>query len=102
FHPGTSTTTLVDFTEATASTPGANSNSSAASRLINDTTRYGPAWISTWAMTLSFVTLVTRPGKLLRADWATGRSDGLVARSAEKRANAAPSTSRRPPSERAA
>ncbi len=40
-QPGeeTSTTTLVDLTEATAVTPGSSPSSSAASRLINDTTR---------------------------------------------------------------
>lgn len=36
---GISTTTLVDFTVATAITPGASSSSSAASRLISETTR---------------------------------------------------------------
>src|SRR5579884_155380 len=53
-------------------TPGARASSSAASRLIKETTRKGPAWISTWAITLSLVTLVTRPGKWFRADSATG------------------------------
>src|ERR1700736_5259182 len=37
---GISTTTLVDFTEATANTPGASLSSSAASRLMSETTRY--------------------------------------------------------------
>src|SRR5207302_10810665 len=68
---GTSTTTLVAFTAATARTPGAKPSSSAASRDISDTTRCGPAWSSTWAITLSLTTRVTMPGKGLRADWPT-------------------------------
>ena len=60
-------------TEATTSDPGARASSSAASRLISETTRNGPACTSTWAITLSLVTLVTRPGKWLRAD-----SDAVV------------------------
>ena len=40
---GTSTTTFVALTEAIAITPGSSSSSSAASRLINDTIRCGPA-----------------------------------------------------------
>src|SRR3954452_7288081 len=48
-------------------------------------------------MTLSLVTLVTRPGKWFRADSATGARTGLVARSAENFASAAPSSRRRPP-----
>src|SRR5258708_36721177 len=90
-------TTLVDFTDATAATPGASLSSSAASRLMRDTTRYGPAWISTWAMTLSLITLVTSPGKWLRADSATGGDDGVAARPAQNRARAPPSVRRRPP-----
>ncbi len=45
------TTTLVDFTEATASTPGSNPSSSTASEDIGDTIRCGPTWISTLAIT---------------------------------------------------
>src|SRR5579884_408837 len=78
-------------------TPGARASSSAASRLIKETTRKGPAWISTWAITLSLVTLVTRPGKWFRADSATGGEATAPARAAEKRARATPSRRRRPP-----
>src|SRR5438552_4137064 len=53
-------------------------------------------------MTLSLVTLVTSPGKWLRADSANGTDDGLAARFAANRASAAPSTRRRPPGVRAA
>src|SRR5438132_10581314 len=53
-------------------------------------------------MTLSLVTLVTSPGKWLRADSAKGTDDGLAARFAANRASAAPSTRRRPPGVRAA
>src|SRR5207248_1065631 len=48
---GISTDTLVAFTAATASTPGSRPSSSAASRLSSETNRWGPAWISTWAIT---------------------------------------------------
>jgi hypothetical protein len=41
---GSSMKTLVALTAATASMPGARFNSSAASRLISETTWYGPAW----------------------------------------------------------
>ncbi len=44
---GTSITTLVAFTAATASTPGSRCSSSAASRVMSETTLCGPAWIST-------------------------------------------------------
>src|SRR5215831_3147577 len=68
---GISTETLVALTVATASMPGSRLSSSAASRLSSDTTRYGPAWISTWAITVSRTTRVTRPWNLFRAEWAT-------------------------------
>ena len=54
-----------------------------ASRLISDTTRCGPAWISTWAMTPSRRTPVTIPGKWLRADSlgsGSGDSAGTISR----------------------
>ena len=54
------TTTFVDFTDATAVTPGSSPSSSAASRLMSETNRNGPACSSTCAMTRSLVTLVTR------------------------------------------
>jgi hypothetical protein len=44
---GSSITTLVDFTDATAITPGFKPSSSADSRVISDTIRYGPACSST-------------------------------------------------------
>src|SRR5271169_5644398 len=50
---GISTETLVALTAATASIPGSRPSSSAASRLSSDTNLCGPAWISTWAITLS-------------------------------------------------
>src|SRR4029077_7910415 len=43
---GSSITTLVAFTDATATTPGLNPSSSADSRVISDTIRYRPACIS--------------------------------------------------------
>ena len=43
----TSTMTLVALTVAVASIPGFRPSSSAASRVISETTRCGPAWIST-------------------------------------------------------
>src|SRR5207245_3765278 len=69
--PGSSTTTLVALIVATARTPGASPSSSAASRVMRETTRWGPAWISTCAVTRSLITRVTIPGKWLRADWPT-------------------------------
>jgi hypothetical protein len=65
---GSSMTTLVDFTDATATIPGCRSSSSAASRVMRETRRNGPACISTWAATPSFVTLVMIPVMWLRAD----------------------------------
>lgn len=41
---GSVTTTLVDLTEATASTPGSNPSSSTASADISDAIRCGPDW----------------------------------------------------------
>lgn len=60
-------TTLVDFTDAIARTPGARPRSAAASLLMSETRRYGPHTISTWAMTVSVLTLVTMPDMRLRA-----------------------------------
>ena len=69
---GTSTTTWVDLTEATASTPGSSLSSVAASADINETTRNGPHCRSTWAITVSLTTLVTRPVNRFRALSGTG------------------------------
>ena len=80
---------------ATASTPGSSPSSSAASRLISDTTRNGPACISTWAITPSLMTRVTIPGKRLRADSAT-TAPGDAATAASVRANAASAAPRSP------
>src|SRR5690606_38975731 len=63
-----STSTLVAFTTATTTTPGSRPSSSADSRLSSETTRNGPAAISTFAITPSFTTSVTMPRKRLRAD----------------------------------
>ena len=60
---GTSTTTVVAFTAATARSPGSRASSSAASRVISDTTRCGPAWISTTAVSLSVSTPGDDPGE---------------------------------------
>ena len=57
---------------ASTTTPGASASSSAASRVMTETKRCGPAWISTWATTLSFTTRVTMPTKRFRVDWARG------------------------------
>jgi hypothetical protein len=64
--------TLVALIEATAMTPGAKPSWSAASRLIRETTRNGPATMSTWAITWSRVTLVTMPVRRLRAECSLG------------------------------
>src|ERR1700686_1939438 len=45
---GSSIPTLVALTDATATTPGFSPSSSADSRVISDTIRCGPAWISIW------------------------------------------------------
>ena len=65
---GISTETLVALTTATASIPGSKPSSSAASRLSSDTNRCGPAWISTWAITVSRVTRLMSPLNLFRAE----------------------------------
>ena len=60
----------------------------------------GPAWISTWAMTVSRTTRVTRPTNRLRADSETSgcgsRRSADAASSVAKRAKTAPSILRRP------
>src|SRR5262249_1018728 len=68
---GISMETLVALTVATASMPGSRLSSSAASRLSSDTTRYGPAWISTPAITGSRATRGTTPSNPVPAEWAT-------------------------------
>ena len=97
---GTSTTTFVDFTTATARSPGSMPRSSAASRVISDVTRCGPAWMCTTATRPSFCTWVTIPGKRLRADSMTGDSSPGGAVSVRNRARSAPSMRRSPPSRR--
>src|SRR5262245_66447697 len=69
-----STTTLVDLITATARQPTLRSRSSTASRLMRETTRCGPAWMSTWAITVSLTIEVTMPRSRLRADepWSSG------------------------------
>src|ERR1700687_673213 len=65
---GSSMTTFVAFTDATAITPGLSPSSSTDSRVIHETIRCGPAWISPCAATLSLMTRVMIPTKRLRAD----------------------------------
>ena len=89
---GISTTTCVDLTEATASTPGSSRSSVAASADISDTTRKGPHCKSTCAITESLITRVTKPVKRFRALSATGLpSSGAVAISCACAASSAPS-----------
>ena len=64
---GREITTSVDFTEATASTPGASFSSSAASLVSTETMRWGPTASSTLATMSLLVNLVTIPVKRLRA-----------------------------------
>ena len=95
---GTSTLTWVALTVATARTPTSRPSSSAASRDISDTSRNGPAWISTWAITVSRTTRVTMPVSRLRAEEprvapGSGASCSWVA----NRARSAPSTEAGPP-----
>src|SRR5215207_9069848 len=100
---GTSTLTWVALTVATARTPTSSPSSSAASRDISETSRNGPAWISTWAITVSRRTRVTMPVSRLRADDdrvvpGPGGSRSPVA----TRAKSAPSTTAGPPPSRCA
>ncbi len=74
-----STTTVVDLITATATDPTRRSSSSTASRLISDTTRNGPAWMSTWAITVSFRTSTTMPRSLLRAEESSVPASGSAA-----------------------
>jgi hypothetical protein len=102
---GSSTVTFVALTEATALTPGTRPSSSAASRLINDTSRNGPACSSTCAITVSFTTLVTMAGKRLRAECApVGPTSAAKSRPSWRASSAsdAPSMSRLPPASRLA
>ena len=90
--------TFVALTTASAIIPGSSSSSSAASRVINATKRWGPDCTSTWAATPSLVTRVTIPRKRLRADCPRGRSlPCSPASSTANRARSAPSTKRLPP-----
>ena len=59
---------MVALTTATARLPGSSFNSRAASVLISETTVCGPHCISTCVITLSLITLVTKPTKRLRAE----------------------------------
>src|SRR6478736_2432366 len=67
-HAGTSTTTWVDLTLATATEPTSSARSSTDSLESSETMRNGPHWSSTLAMTVSFVMAVTMPRIRLRAD----------------------------------
>nr|BFE80354.1 hypothetical protein GCM10020093_029550 [Planobispora longispora] len=102
FEAGVSTTTLVDLTTATATTPGSRPSSSAAWRLISDTTRNGPAAISTCAITASRITSVTIPRKRLRAEERPAPFSGVPVWERAKAARSAPSTRRWPCSSRSA
>src|SRR6478672_1542675 len=100
---GRSTTTLVDLTEAIAVTPGSRPSSSAASELISETIRYGPQIISTCAITVSLVTLVTMPVSRLRALTAEARvrsRSGCSAIDSASAASSGPGTTVRPSSAR--
>src|ERR1700686_614093 len=88
---GSSITTLVAFTDATATTPAFSPSSSADSRVISDTIRYGPACISTWAATPSLMTRVMMPTKRLRADSLAAAGGSWRGSAAMYRARAAPS-----------
>ena len=76
---GTSTPTFVALTTASAIIPGSSSRSSAASRVMSATKRWGPDCTSTWAATPSLVTRVTMPRKRLRADWPSRPVAALLA-----------------------
>src|SRR5664279_1953278 len=98
--PGVSMITVVALTTATANLPGSSFISRAASLLISDTTVCGPHCISTWAITPSAITLVTRPTNRLRADLATpdGSGGGAAACRWANSASVTPSTTFRPTS----
>ncbi len=68
FPRSVSTITVVDFTTATATDPGSSPRSRTASLLISDTTRKGPHWSSTCAMTSSVLISVTSPTNRFRAE----------------------------------
>src|SRR5436190_19733932 len=65
---GLPTITEVALTVATALTPGRSPSSSTASRVTIETMWWGPAWISTCAITPVTSTLLTTPSNLLRAE----------------------------------
>src|SRR5262249_22237364 len=97
-----STTTVVDLITATATEPTRRSRSSTASRLISDTTRNGPAWMSTCAITVSLTTAVTMPRSRLRADDPSERSSASPAWEPANAARSTPSITRCPCSSRTA
>ena len=65
--------TVVDLTTATATEPSSSWRSATASLLISETTRNGPHWSSTCAITVSIRMSVTRPTNRLRAELPTAR-----------------------------
>src|SRR5205814_835515 len=97
-----STTTVVDLITATATDPTSRASSSTASRLISATTRNGPAWMSTCAITASFTTAVTIPRRRLRADDSSDRPSGSPAWPRTNPARSTPSITRCPCSSRVA
>jgi hypothetical protein len=86
---------LVDLITATASPPGSRPSSRTASLLINETTRCGPHWTSTYSITRSATTAVTNPTSRLRAERCTRGIGGGVCVLAGDSASATPSMTRR-------
>ncbi len=70
--------TVVDLTTATATEPSSSLRSVTASLLIKETTRKGPHWSSTCAITGSIRMSVTRPTNRLRAELPTPNGFGAV------------------------
>ena len=82
--------------------PTSRPSSSAASRDMSETTRNGPAWISTWAITASRTTRVTMPVSRLRADEGVVPGSGGSCSCVATLARSAPSMTAGPPPSRRA
>jgi len=81
--------TEVALMTATASAPGSSPRSRTASADINETTRWGPDWMSTCAITPSCCTRVTSPTNRLRALERTSAGSAAAWASATARAASA-------------
>ncbi len=99
-HGVASTMTVVALTTAVARSPGSSASSSAASRVMSETTRCGPAWISITAVRVSRFDLEDDPGEAIAGRSHDGRRHRQPKAACSRRyvARSAPAITRWPPS----